>query len=149
MSSPELRISDICVLVQDIEKAVDFYTNVLGFKLRRRAEGFADFYSTDITLAAWELDHINKHCGVSNLRAPPKAHKTCIAVQLPTPADVNSMFDRLISQGVTFVSNPADYPWNARCAYFTDPDDNVWEIYAWYPEGPKHDFDSEEDRRLK
>ena len=43
-----------------------------------------------------------------------------------------------------FVSAPGDYPWNARCAYFTDPDDNVWEIYAWYPDGPKHDFDSSE-----
>ncbi len=89
-----------------------------------------------------EIDHINRHCGVSNVRAPKKAHKACVAVRLGTPADIDAMHARLISQGVSFVSAPADYPWNARCAYFTDPDDNVWEIYAWYPEGPKHDFDS-------
>ncbi len=140
--APSMRITDICLLVEDIQRAVDFYTKVLGFRLRRRAEGFADFHSEGVTLAAWEIDHINRHCGVSNVRAPRMAHKACVAVRLGTPADIDAMHARLTSQGVTFVSPPSDYPWNARCAYFADPDDNVWEIYAWYPEGPKHDFDS-------
>ena len=142
MADPQLKITDICLLVEDIQRAVDFYTKVLGFRLRRRAEGFADFHSDGITLAAWELDHINRHCGVSNAKAPAGAHKACIAVRLSAPAEIDAMYQRLSAQGVAFVSAPADYPWNARCAYFTDPDSNVWEIYAWYPEGPKHDFDS-------
>jgi len=142
MANPQIRITDICLLVEDIQRTVDFYTNVLGFRLRRRAEGFADFHSDGVTLAAWELDHINRHCGVSNKRAPAKAHKACVAVQLPAPDDIDAMHAKLIAQGVDFVSPPADYPWNARCAYFTDPDDNVWEIYAWHSDGPKHDFDS-------
>ena len=142
MANPQIRITDICLLVEDIQRTVDFYTNVLGFRLRRRAEGFADFHSDGVTLAAWELDHINRHCGVSNKRAPAKAHKACVAVQLPAPDDIDAMHAKLVAQGVDFVSPPADYPWNARCAYFTDPDDNVWEIYAWHSDGPKHDFDS-------
>jgi uncharacterized protein len=137
-----MKITDCCLLVENIERAVEFYTNVLGFRLRRRAEGFADFHSEGVTLAAWEIDHINRLCGVSNVRAPARAHKACIAVRLETPADIDEMHTRLLGQGVTFVSNPADYPWNARCAYFTDPDDNVWEIYAWHAGGPKHDFDT-------
>lgn len=137
-----LRITDICLLVADIERAVQFYTRVLGFRLRRRAEGFADFHSDGVTLAAWELGHMSAHSGVANVKAPPRAHKACVAVRLATPADIDAMHDRLQALGVAFAGPPADYPWNARCAYFTDPDDNVWEIYAWYPEGPKHDFDS-------
>lgn len=140
--SSELRITDICVLVTDIQRTVDFYTNVLGFKLRRRAEGFADFHSEDVTLAAWELGHISKHCGVHNVPAPKLAHKACIALRLAATAEVDAMYERLKAKGVPFASLPGDYPWNARCAYFTDPDDTVWEIYAWYPDGPKHDFDS-------
>lgn len=141
---PVLAITDICVLVEDISRAVDFYTTVLGFRLRRRAEGFADFHGEGVTLAAWEIDHIHRHCGVSNVRAPAGAHKACIAVRLAAPGDIDAMHRRLTGQGVRFVSPPADYPWNARAAYFTDPDDNVWEIYAWHAEGPKHDFDSSE-----
>lgn len=141
-SRPALAITDICLLVEDIQRTVDFYTRVLGFTLRRRAEGFADFHSEGVTLAAWELDHINRHCGVSNMRAPAGAHKACVAVRLPTPADIDAMHQRLLAQGVTFTSAPADYPWNARCAYLTDPDGTVWEIYAWHAGGPMHDFDT-------
>ena len=28
-----LKITDVCLLVESIERTVDFYTNVLGFKL--------------------------------------------------------------------------------------------------------------------
>jgi hypothetical protein len=139
----EIRITDICLLVQDIQRTVDFYTNILGFRLRRRAEGFADFHSEGVTLAAWELDHINRHCGVSNKRSPAGAHKACVAIRLDDTAEIDRLYAELSAKGVRFVSDPADYPWNARCTYFTDPDDNVWELYAWYPEGPMHDFDSD------
>jgi catechol 2,3-dioxygenase-like lactoylglutathione lyase family enzyme len=142
LSGKLLKITDICLIVHDIGRTVDFYVNVLGFKLRRRAEGFADFHSDGVTLAAWELDHMSAHSGISNIRAPAGAHKACVAVRLQTPADIDAAFLDLSAKGVKFTSDPADYPWNARCTYFTDPDDNVWELYAWYPEGPKHDFDS-------
>ena len=36
-------ISDVCLLVEDIERTVDFYVDKLGFRLRRRAEGFRRF----------------------------------------------------------------------------------------------------------
>lgn len=38
-------------------------------------------------------------------------------------------------RGITFQVEPADYPWNARCAYFTGPDHELWELYAWYEGG--------------
>ncbi|MCA0434821.1 MAG: VOC family protein [Proteobacteria bacterium] len=139
-----MKITDVCVLVESVERAVDFYSNVLGFKLRRRAEGFADFHAEQVTLACWELDHINKTAGVSNLRAPKGAHKSCIAIRLGSPADIDEAYATLSARGVQFEKEPFDFPWNARCIYFSDPDDNVWELYAWYPEGPKHDYDSED-----
>ena len=134
-------ITDICLLVEDAERTVEFYTEKLGFKLRRRAEGFADFVSKGVTLACWELDHINRHCGVSNLRAQRGASKACVAVRLDSPAEIDAAYAELKAKGVNFIRPPEDHPWNARCIYFTDPDDNLWELYAWHAEGPKHDFD--------
>jgi catechol 2,3-dioxygenase-like lactoylglutathione lyase family enzyme len=130
------RITDICLLVEDIERTVDFYVEKLGFKLRRRAEGFADFHGDNIVLAAWELDHIHRHTGVSNERSPRGAHKVCIAVQLPEPEAIDQLYGELTDKGVRFYGPPADHIWNARCAYFTDPDDTLWELYAWLPGGP-------------
>ncbi|MGE0239611.1 MAG: VOC family protein [Parvibaculaceae bacterium] len=130
------KITDICLLVEDIERTVDFYVGRLGFKLRRRAEGFADFQGEDITLAAWELDHINRYTGVSRLSSPRGAHKVCVAVELPEPKAVDQLYDELSARGVPFYGPPADHVWNARCAYFTDPDDTLWELYAWLSGGP-------------
>jgi catechol 2,3-dioxygenase-like lactoylglutathione lyase family enzyme len=128
-------ISDVCVLVEDIERSVEFYTGRLGFKLKHRADGFADFTGAGLTLALWEIDHIARHTGVSNRRGPG-AHKACIAVHLPTPEDVDACYAELTAKGVVFAGPPADYPWNARCCYFAGPDDELWELYAWRQGGP-------------
>ena len=128
-------VTDICVLVEDIERTVTFYTEKLDMKLRRRAEGFADFEMQGVTLAAWEIGHISRHAGVPN--HPTRiGHKTCIAVELPAPAEVDRLHGELSDRGVPFQSAPADYEWNARCAYFYDPDGTVWELYAWLEGGP-------------
>ena len=130
------KITDVCLLVEDIQRTVDFYVDKLGFRLRRRAEGFADFHNDGITLAAWELDHINRHAGVSSQRAPAGAHKVCVAMQLEAPAEIDRLYAELSAKGVAFYRPPENYVWNARCVYFTDPDDTLWELYAWLDGGP-------------
>lgn len=130
------RITDVCLLVEDIDRTVEFYVGKLDFTLRRRAEGFADFHGAGVTLAAWELDHISSHTGVSGRRSPRGAHKVCVAVELPAPAEIDALHAALSGRGVRFQRPPANYVWNARCAYFTDPDDTLWELYAWLDGGP-------------
>jgi catechol 2,3-dioxygenase-like lactoylglutathione lyase family enzyme len=130
------KISDICLLVEDTERTIDFYVNKLGFKIRRRAEGFVDFQAERVTLAAWELDHINRHTGVSSERSPKAAHKACVAVELEKADEVDRIYADLSARGVEFYGPPTDYEWNARCAYFYDPDGTLWELYAWIGAGP-------------
>ncbi len=129
-------ITDICILVEDVERTVQFYTEKLGFELRRRAEGFADFHGAQITLAAWEIDHIHTHAGVSNIRAPRGAHKACIAVELESLEILTDLYNELTANGVLFQEEPKYYPWNAYCAYFSDPDGTLWELYTWGDGGP-------------
>lgn len=127
-------ISDVCVLVADVDRSVAFYTGKLGFRLLHRAPGFADFAGAGLTLAVWAIDHIAAHCGVAAARAPG-VHKALIAVRLPAPEDVDACHAELAGKGVVFRGKPADYPWNARACYFAGPDDEVWELYAWLPGG--------------
>ena len=134
-------ITDICFLVDDLEKACAFYVDRLGFKLRRRAPGFADFKGAGVTLALWEIEHIAENTGVSARRAPPGVHKACAAIELASPSQVDAAYAELSSAGVTFQGPPANYSWNARCCYFADPDDNLWELYAWAEGGPVGDVD--------
>jgi catechol 2,3-dioxygenase-like lactoylglutathione lyase family enzyme len=123
-------ITDICILCADVERSIAFYSGLLGFRLRRRAESFADFAGAGLTLACWEIGHIARHAGLSTAR-PPGMHQACIAVELPSPAAVDEACRALATKGVAFGGPPADYPWNARCCYFAGPDDELWELYAW------------------
>jgi catechol 2,3-dioxygenase-like lactoylglutathione lyase family enzyme len=127
-------ISDVCILTQDIERSIAFYTTKLGFTLKHRAPGFADFTGAGLTLALWEIDHISEHAGLSAQRASGD-HNVLIAILLPSPAEVDACYAELSSAGVPFQRPPADYAWNARCCYFAGPDGEVWELYAWLAGG--------------
>ena len=124
-------ITDLCFLVEDIERSIAFYVEKLGFTLRTRAEGFADFTSEHVALALWETDHIAKHVDLKSRRSEPGTHKALVAVELGTAQEVDDLHDVLLTRGIRFLGEPKDYPWRARCVYFTDPDDNLWELYAW------------------
>lgn len=132
-------ITDICILVKDAARSADFYIGKLGFELNRRAEGFAEFNGAGLTLACWEIAHLAEHTGVSAVRAEGQ-HKVCVAVRLPTPEAVNAAYTELSAKGVPFYRAPEDYVWNARCVYFTGPDDELWELYAWKDGGSKGNF---------
>ena len=124
-------ITDFCFLVENVERSVAFYRDKLGFRLRTRAEGFADFTTQHVALALWEIDHIAATTGISNKRSGPGVHKAVAAIEVVKAEQIDELYQQLVAQGVSFVSPPKDYPWRARCVYFTDPDDNLWEIYAW------------------
>jgi hypothetical protein len=81
-------------------------------------------------LALWEIDHISRHTGISNVPGPG-AHKACIAVKLASVEELDAAYADLSAKGVPFQAPPQDYPWNAYCCYFTGPDDEVWELYTW------------------
>ncbi len=140
------HITDICVLVEDIERTVEFYTEKLSLKLRRRAEGFADFEMPGVILAAWEISHINAHTGVPN-HPKREGHKACVAIELSEAAEVDRLYSELRLRDVPFQGPPADYVWNARCAYFYDPDGTVWELYAWLDGGPGDYHDPEKHKQ--
>jgi catechol 2,3-dioxygenase-like lactoylglutathione lyase family enzyme len=128
-------ISDICFLVEDLDRAIAFYRDRVGFKLRRLAPGFADFFTTGVTLALWQVEHMQSH-----LRLPPSlaargGWRTMAAIQVESSDQVRAMYQELSARGVQFVVEPQAYPWNAYACYFTDPEDNLWEIYNWLERG--------------
>jgi catechol 2,3-dioxygenase-like lactoylglutathione lyase family enzyme len=124
-------ISDICLLVQNLDRSMAFYTEKLGFTVTRRAEGFAAFNSRGISLVVWETSHVPDEPRAPSLTPASRGeHKACLSVKLPTAADVDALYGGLAERGILFQRPPADYPWGARCCYFSDPDNYLWEIYA-------------------
>lgn len=126
-------IQDVCILVTDIEASIRFYTEKLGFQLKHRAPGFADFTGAGLTLALWDRDHILHHADVS-IRAG-SASAVLIAIKLESPEVLDQVYNDLKADGVTFIRPPESYVWNAYGVYFYGPDGETWELYAWQEGG--------------
>ena len=128
-------ISDICFLVEDLDRAIQFYRDRVGFKLRRLAPGFADFFSAGVTLALWQVEHMQNHLRLPSRPGSTGGWRTMAAVQVESSDRVHAMHQELSARGVLFLVEPQAYPWNAYACYFTDPEDNLWEIYTWQEGG--------------
>jgi uncharacterized protein len=129
------RISDFCFLVKDLDRAIAFYRDQVGFKLRRLAPGFADFFTTGVTVALWQVDHMQTHLKLPPGIASRGGWRSMAAIQVESSERVHSLYQELGARGVPFVAEPQAYPWNAFACYFTDPEENLWEIYTWQEGG--------------
>ena len=131
MLGGKAKISDVCMICKDLDRSIAFYRDKLGFQLRRKAEGFADFKSESVVLALWEGRHIGEHVGIAESPVDPSVHKVMTAIEVPDAAEVDTLHASLGANGVVMHGPPKAYPWNAYAFYFDDPDGNLWERYTW------------------
>ena len=124
-----MRIYVTSVLVDDQRKALDFYTNTLGFEKKR-----------DIPLgdASWLTVVSPEQPDGTELLLEPSGHPAAkpfkdALVQDGIPAtsfavdDVRAEFDRLRSKGVTFTQEPTEMG-NVTTAVFDDTCGNLIQI---------------------
>ena len=130
MSLEALRnLTDVGLFVADLDRAAAFYGETLGFELKRRDIGFAEFQTKGVGLALWEVSDVTQALALEE--TPRQGLSVIVAVRVETADAVAALHDALVSKGVPVVQAPTTHPWNARTTYFSDPDGNLWEIYAW------------------
>jgi uncharacterized protein len=123
------RITDIALFVADLPRAIDFYRDRMDLELKRLDTGFAEFWMEGAILALWEEADVRRALVFDG---PPRCGPhAMVAIRMDTAAAVDTAHAELASRGVVFRSPPKTYPWHAHAAYFTDPDDNLWELYCW------------------
>ena len=104
------------VFVSNMDQAVDFYTDVLGLKLRMRAENYwAEVQAGDLV--------IGLHPASKNGMAPGTPGATQIGLLVDEPID--DVVSQLKQRGVQFTGPVVD-DGPVRLAYFADPDGNVY-----------------------
>jgi len=103
-----LRMWDVTFTVADLDRAVDFYENVLGLQKKYQFSTYAGF-----------------DCGGVEIGLVP-GRKVKIQEEAPCVDflvwDVDEAHRRLGQQGVRFLKEPHDTPWGGRIALLTDPD---------------------------
>ena len=122
---PQTRIGHVHLKVSDLERAVRFYRDALGFEVQQYFDNSAAFlsaggYHHHIGLNTWE-----------SKGAPPSPQRTTglyhLAILYPNRVELARALRRLIDHGVN-IDGASDHG-VSEAIYLRDPDGNGIEIY--------------------
>jgi uncharacterized protein len=139
----EARIHIITLAVADLERALTFYRDGLGFESRGiiGTEFVGDDTNPHGAVALFELEdglllslyprtELAKDANVP--LGPPKTGEFSIGHAVAGKAEVDTLLNRAQAAGATLTDEPHDRAWGIYSGYFRDPDGHLWEI-LWNP----------------
>ncbi|HEY9786074.1 MAG TPA: VOC family protein [Candidatus Obscuribacterales bacterium] len=121
------NISYVIVYVQDTEKALPFYRDKLGMKVKQAEPGWVELETGHTTLALHSLEKGHKHPGKID----------GLPVVVFNVDNIYDSRDALKQRGVEFKDEPkvvceaGDH--EGMCTNFYDPDGNLYSLFAMQP----------------
>lgn len=130
----EARVSLVTLGVEDLERALGFYRDGLGWPLSSvGSEDVAFFRTGGVVLALYRRNLLADDVGV-----PAEGtgfSGVTLAHNVVEREDVDTVLDEATVAGATLVKAAEDIFWGGRSGYFADPDGHLWEV-AWNPGFP-------------
>jgi catechol 2,3-dioxygenase len=127
---PQVDIGHVHLKVSDLDRAIAFYRDVLGFDLQQRLGSEAAFLS-----AGGYHHHIGLNTWESKGGSPPPPGTTGlyhVAIRYPTRVALADALQRLVDAGIP-LSGASDHG-VSEALYLRDPDGNGIELYRDRPE---------------
>jgi catechol 2,3-dioxygenase len=127
---PDTRIGHVHLKVADLDRAVAFYRDVLGFEVTQRFGASAAFLS-----AGGYHHHIGLNVWESRGGTPPPHGHTGlyhVAILYPSRLELARALRRLVRHGVP-LAGASDHG-VSEAIYLNDPDGNGLELYADRPQ---------------
>ena len=121
--------------VRDIDRERAFYEG-LGWPLVFDSEDFVAFELRGAVLTLFPVDKL-----AADSRAQPERERGgirfTVIISVDSPEQVDELADRVQRVGGTLTKSPVDAEFfEGRDAYFSDPEDNYWEIAYAPPDNP-------------
>jgi uncharacterized glyoxalase superfamily protein PhnB len=126
MAQPDL----VGIVVRDMAASLKFY-RLLGLEIPTSVdtEAHVEFVTSGGFRIAWDSLEMIKGIDpgwVDN----PIGQRMTLAFKCENPAEVNTLYDKLIKQGYHSHKAPWDAFWGQRYAVVTDPDGNHVDLFA-------------------
>lgn len=121
LSAPDYVI----LIVQDLDRSLVFYTEVLGLRLGHRSGDYAQLDTGVTRLALYTRSAMAKTLGMSLERPSSNAPGFEIGFKVN---DVDAAVGELVARGASPVVSPTDRFWGQRTAYVRDPDGHLIEL---------------------
>lgn len=127
----EPRLNIVTLGVKDLDKAIRFYRDGLGWSMSSMSVGdFAIFkLSTGTALALYPRELLAVD---ANVKDPGGFGGITLAQNVATCKDVDLVLSKAKKSGGTILKSARKADWGGYSGYFADPDGHPWEV-AWNP----------------
>lgn len=131
------HITLVTLAVDDLERAVAFYRDGLGFSTEgivgtEHAHGAVAFFplAGGLKLALWPRASLAHDSGLA--AGPASATEFALAHNVGGRTEVDAAMAEAASAGAAIVKPAEDTFYGGYAGYFQDPDGHLWEV-AWNP----------------
>jgi len=132
------RITVLTLGVDDLERAVVFYRDGLGFptdgivgaEFEHGAVAFFDL-ENGLRLALWPRADLAHDSGLP--QSPPSSTEFSLGHNVNTRAEVDRVMEAARAAGAEIVKPAQETFWGGYAGYFRDPDGHLWEV-VWNPQ---------------
>jgi lactoylglutathione lyase len=120
-----MRPDYVVLIVEELDRALRFYTEVFGLRLGHRSGEYAQFDTGSTRLALYTRRAMSEILGIS--LGAPTAHAPGFEIGFKV-ADVDTAFSDLVARGAVSALPPTDRAWGQRTGYVRDPDGHLIEL---------------------
>lgn len=126
-SGPVPRLGYVVRFVRALDPAVAFYGDVLGQRLTKRTEHWAQFDCGSLRFGLYERGAMASALGIDDaaLGEAPGALELAFEV-----ADCDLAYAAALAAGARGFREPQDRAWGERTAYLLDPDGALVELFT-------------------
>jgi lactoylglutathione lyase len=117
--------SYVVLIVEDLDRSLEFYLRVLGLTLGHRTETYAQLWTGATQLALYERGSMAEMLGIALEVPAPQAPGFELGFKVESADDTLA---ELAEHGISPVSGPIDRPWGQRSAHVRDPDGHLIEF---------------------
>ncbi len=131
--SSKRRIALITILTDSVPTMLQFYRDVLGFRVRSEMGEYVEFENEGVRFAICSRSIMEKVTGHPTFKEPKAGQSFELAFPLKTTEEVDQAYAEVVANGATPIHAPSTMSWGQRTAFFADPDGNVHELFANLP----------------
>jgi len=125
------RLNIVTLGVKNLRDSKIFYKNALGWQPAKGSdENIVFFNHGGVMLALYPVDKLAEDAQIPDKRSGFSG--ITLAINQDSKEAVTETFNKAVDNGAKALVEPRETFWGGFDAYFSDPDDYLWEI-AWAP----------------
>ncbi|WP_163100584.1 VOC family protein [Peribacillus alkalitolerans] len=126
------RVSLLTIGAFNLPLLRSFYKSLGWEETEFSSDTYAAFKTAGVILSIFPIEELAKDAGIVFSHSVESYRGVTFAINVDHPEQVDSTMEYINELGGKILREPSDAFWGGRTAYFSDPENNLWEV-AWNP----------------